>query len=222
VKLNWYKQAILEEAYGGFPSGGYFKSFKEYELGAQRIGEAAHCIIGSCSRIHQGGYEQGGIMHMEEEIGIIRGALEEYQHPIYILQYIEDHQDNISDFYLRSIKSLEENGNKLYALTKSKQAEFNSNDNDFIYNIVINTMKLLEVLSKNMIRSSIEIRSLLNDYDSFKTDKTEDNEKLLLDFYTENEDKIKSSNKLSDVELNTISSLINFYINNYWQKVADQ
>ena len=35
------------QVYGGLPAGGNYRSSTEYEIGAQRIAEAIHCILGS-------------------------------------------------------------------------------------------------------------------------------------------------------------------------------
>ena len=43
----------LDQPYGGIPDGGGYESNTEYEIGAQRIAEAAHCILGSLGKINR-------------------------------------------------------------------------------------------------------------------------------------------------------------------------
>ena len=47
--------------YGGIPGGGGYRPYKEYDVGAQRMAEAAHCILGSIAKIlpHYDQYKRG-------------------------------------------------------------------------------------------------------------------------------------------------------------------
>jgi hypothetical protein len=65
---------------GGLPSGGSFTAFTEYEIGASRIAEAAHCILGSW-----GEYWSGDTLvadfepnHVIEEFHLITKFASEY------------------------------------------------------------------------------------------------------------------------------------------------
>lgn len=79
---------IQTKLYGGIPSGGGFRSNTEYEVGAQRAAEAAHCILGSLGKrvgrdlgwksVYR--FEMG---HIREELGIIKYVMKEYNRSLY-------------------------------------------------------------------------------------------------------------------------------------------
>ncbi len=85
--------------YGGCPSWGGYASYTEYEIGAGRIAEATHCILGSLGKIVTvtkrpdtdldsiggKGLERG---HISEEWHIIQDALEEYSRQLYVEQLL--------------------------------------------------------------------------------------------------------------------------------------
>ena len=90
-KLRWkYAQSSdpLELNYGGMPTGGGYSSATEYEIGAQRIAEETHCILGSLFKIviARKGLESFDIEigHIMEELGLILKDIEEYGRDVYI------------------------------------------------------------------------------------------------------------------------------------------
>lgn len=101
---------IRTQLYGGLPSGGNFNASKELEIGAQRIAEAIHCLLGSLGRNtkryddkspdlgaawDQMQHVEGA--HLKEELGIIEYVLKEYVRPVYT-QQINMHLDpNVAD-----------------------------------------------------------------------------------------------------------------------------
>ena len=79
---------LRSRLYGGMPGGGGYSSNKEYEIGAQRIAEAAHCVLGSLGkgladteRHSLWSIETG---HLNEEMGIIEKCIKEYSRPLYL------------------------------------------------------------------------------------------------------------------------------------------
>ena len=95
----------LTSHYGGLPASGGFGSWMEYEIGAARIAEATHCILGSISKLYAGSgsdplknimYERA---HFKEELGIITSDASEYSRDLYIKQIAS---------YLREGEPLEE------------------------------------------------------------------------------------------------------------------
>lgn len=113
------QQCALDQLYGGMPEAGNYKAYTEYEIGAQRIAEAAHCILGSAGKVHSAmqrekdhpyspwSIEEG---HFREEIGIIRKTLKEYSKPVYT-----DRAWFRTDYRFDSLKSMRENSPKLEA-----------------------------------------------------------------------------------------------------------
>lgn len=83
-------QCALDQLYGGMPGAGGFEANTEYEVGVQRIAEAAHCILGSAGKVWNSQrrgetdtgfrFEKG---HFNEEMGIIDKSIREYSKPIY-------------------------------------------------------------------------------------------------------------------------------------------
>jgi hypothetical protein len=71
------------------PTGGGFKSNTEYEVAASNMAEAAHCILGSLAKLDSDTpffIEKG---HIEEEMGIIQGAMREYTKEIYLTRVFQ-------------------------------------------------------------------------------------------------------------------------------------
>jgi len=63
--------------------GGYI-SYTEYEVGAQRIAEEAHCILGSLHKLAVGSWKDVELGHIQEEIDLMKYNVNEYAKPLYI------------------------------------------------------------------------------------------------------------------------------------------
>jgi hypothetical protein len=75
----------IEKIYGGIPTGGGFAPNVEFEVGLQRMAEAAHCILGSLHRAYYTrGYLSGEFAHIEEEFDLIKGFQREYSKDLYV------------------------------------------------------------------------------------------------------------------------------------------
>ena len=81
----------LSRPYGGVPDAGGYDCSTEYEVGAQRIAEATHCILGSLHKVYTNpdlAERYGGIKmergHIMEEIRIIKRSIAEYSRPMYL------------------------------------------------------------------------------------------------------------------------------------------
>jgi hypothetical protein len=84
--------------YGGLPGGGGFRPVTEYLVGAARIFEAAHCVIGSLVRMQGDPDNRGELAHIEEEMDIIgRKGILDYGRDIqpYSLDPNVSHSDTI-------------------------------------------------------------------------------------------------------------------------------
>lgn len=128
------KSCSLDQPYGGMPESGGYNPITEYEIGAQRIAEAAHCILGS---LHKGKarkdagnpnweIEQG---HIEEEFQIIENAVEEYARPLYSKQltregmidlYGEVHEDRMK-IAKKSVQHIKKVSPKLAELAEERK-----------------------------------------------------------------------------------------------------
>jgi hypothetical protein len=116
--------------YGGMPAGGGYTSATEYEIGAQRIAEAAHCLLGSLGSVGPGDdwgmmlkYERG---HIHEELGIITDAMREYSRDLYsrrmtdVSMYKAEHRPDAWNYVEQSVESIRKASPKLAARAKEK------------------------------------------------------------------------------------------------------
>lgn len=80
---------IRDQLYGGLPTGGGYGTATEYEIGAQRLAEAVHCILGSLGRHIGKDRDDWAQMirtqseHIREETGIIKKVVGEYAKDVY-------------------------------------------------------------------------------------------------------------------------------------------
>jgi hypothetical protein len=88
AKRNSGRCPLRSKLYGGIRSGGGYGPTTEFEIGAQVIAEAAHCILGSLGRHLGHGDDWAGMKrvergHLHEELGIIKDAITEYSRTLY-------------------------------------------------------------------------------------------------------------------------------------------
>lgn len=119
--------------YGGIPTGGGFQSFTEYEIGAQRIAEACHCILGSVGKLAVGyrdkapwaewrkllAYEED---HIAEEIGLVTKFLTEYSRPTYDAR-VNTPRDGYLEWVDKTVHSMRTQGPKLASLARRRRQE---------------------------------------------------------------------------------------------------
>tara|TARA_Y100000310_G_scaffold60467_1_gene55793 strand:+ start:1997 stop:3091 length:1095 start_codon:yes stop_codon:yes gene_type:complete len=119
--------------YGGMPSGGGFQPYTEYEIGAMRIAEACHCLLGSLGKLHDRrlddapwsrwrellAYERA---HLEEEFGIVVKAVHEYNRPLYT-ERINHPRQGYGVQVERTVHSLRERGPRLSDLARRRRDE---------------------------------------------------------------------------------------------------
>jgi len=97
-------------SYGGLPTGGGYGSDKEYEIGAQSIAEAVHCILGSLGR-HVGDNDWAKMLdieqgHIHEELGIVKKTLGEYSKSLYIEQLNKTQGDAYTEKCIAGIRDV--------------------------------------------------------------------------------------------------------------------
>ena len=66
------------------PTGGRFGAFTEYEIAAQNMAEAAHCILGSLAKLNSNTPFWVEKDHIKEEMGIIEKTMKEYTRDVYL------------------------------------------------------------------------------------------------------------------------------------------
>lgn len=74
---------ISTKLYGGLQGGTAYGSSTEYIIGANKIQEALHCILGSLGRDVGAGVGMAEAGHIKEEFGIIEKTVKEYSRPLY-------------------------------------------------------------------------------------------------------------------------------------------
>jgi hypothetical protein len=78
---------LRQHPYGKIKTCGGYRHYTEYEIGAGRMAEAAHCVLGSLVRSVGADGEvdltQGELAHIDEELGIIKRVQREYSQELY-------------------------------------------------------------------------------------------------------------------------------------------
>lgn len=155
---------IKTQIYGGLPGGGGYGSGTEYEIGAQQIAEAAHCILGSIGKTFSGNdlrLERGHIM---EELGIIKRAVKEYAKPLYTerifrnpeevraMHYKEDYIDTVLGYSKKSVESIRTNSPKLERIARAKKQAIDKDYDPALQTLIEATYDVVIVLAQEMAR----------------------------------------------------------------------
>lgn len=121
---------LRTKLYGGLPSGGGFGSTTEFEVGAQRIAEAAHCLLGSLGRDVSGRGTWSSVVraesgHIKEEFGIIEQVAKEYSKPVYRQRltefddYLPQYREKVEKQAEKSVSSILQAAPKLIQTVKA-------------------------------------------------------------------------------------------------------
>ena len=109
----------LDRAYGNINTGGGYIPYTDYELGAQRIAEALHCILGSLHHTHRLRNQKWSSRHDEEahireELGIIKKCQREYSNKRYTEgDWWKGYHSHASEYPKESIKHIKTASKKL-------------------------------------------------------------------------------------------------------------
>lgn len=150
----------LSQQYGGIPGGGGYGSATEYEIGAQRIAEAAHCILGSCGKSHLG-IETG---HIKEEIRIIEDAIEEYSRPIYLSPENFRLDTKYAQKTLKNLVTVSKRLKQLAISNKKKIGDVEPERKD----IAEKSYDVLIALADAMMKTQLPYGTLINQFDNPK------------------------------------------------------
>lgn len=141
--------------YGGMPEVGGYGCATEYEIGAQRIAEAAHCILGSIAKCVNHGddpiknlpYEKG---HILEELGIIKNCQQEYGRPLYNERVWRDPENEYSKMTIDSILKVSP---KLSQTAINMRQQLDSSYPKEIYQVAYKSYSVINQLAKAMEKS---------------------------------------------------------------------
>lgn len=146
----------LDEIFGGIPGGGGFDSRTEYEIGAQRIAEACHCILGSLTKVKRRSeyWEKMGLSyeesHIMEELSIIKKSVEEYARDVYVKQLNERHDNKYVISMMNELPIISRN---LIILASEKKKNLNPNNEICVLNVAKYTYDVLINLGMAMKES---------------------------------------------------------------------
>jgi len=159
---------LRDITYGGIKTGGGFNATKELEVGAQRMAEAAHCILGSLGRHLGSNRSDWDVMvrletgHLREEMGLIEKFLDEYARDIYINQinggwrdYKPEYQESSRKYIEMFRKSVLKNAPKLIISAKENATKLFKNKSGIpmvVFNAAISSYLVLVRLAESMLR----------------------------------------------------------------------
>lgn len=157
-RLYEASQCVLDQLYGGMPEVGWFGAYTEYEVGAQRIAEAAHCILGSATKVYrdqQNGDIQYGFNrergHFNEEMGIIDKSLDEYSKSLYNERVFLQ-----SEYRYDSIESMKRTAPKLRRRAQQQREKLLAEEHKFhphLWDIAYWSYRTIESLTDAIERS---------------------------------------------------------------------
>lgn len=139
--------------YGGIPPGGGYDAYTEYEVGAQRIAEEAHCILGSLYKIERwGGAWETEVEHIFEEMGLIERDVRDYGRDDYIGQWWRGYpQESLES--MREVSPVV----KDRAVYRLRQLEAHREEIDpYNYDVAVECYRLLEELAEQVYLSVVE------------------------------------------------------------------
>lgn len=156
---------VRSKLYGGIPDGGGYATHSELEVGAQRIAEAAHCVLGSLGRnLGAEGQDWGRMLkfelgHIEEETDLIAGLVKEYAKPLYLKRLVGAYIAGETSAQ-KSVVSILKASKSLHATaSKAREAlsKYRGEMPDDVYRTALITYGLLVDLSKAMNNSMSEL-----------------------------------------------------------------
>jgi len=165
--LTYLKESLISEndscplslPYGGISGGGGFGHNTEYEVGANLIAEAVHCILGSLYKMKGTDYSSKNIEeeHIREELKIVKNALKEYSNPLYISDWWRVGEDSYE-----TISNIKKVSPKLIMV--SQQAKTKLNVPSPYKEVAINSYDVLIALAEAMDKSVRHPRELDSTY----------------------------------------------------------
>jgi hypothetical protein len=165
------EQCPLGKMYGGIPTGGGYIPNVEFEVGLQRMAEAAHCILGSLNRaFYEIGYISGEKKHIKEEFDLIKRDQREYSKDLYIGRVFPLERE----YGPKAVESIRKNAPKLIKLAKDLMRKLDKSRYPKeayelakqTYQFIIDLSEAgLKTVSENNIDGMTIKRNYLNDLD---------------------------------------------------------
>ena len=152
MKLKKYlkEQCPLQTQYGEMIGQGGFGNNTEYEIGASRMAEAAHCILGSLAKLNNNTPFWVEKDHVKEEFGIIEKGAREYGKDLYI---DPNRMDMNSSYVQDTIKSVKRNSPILRSSAESAMRRLDKKLPKEIKRLAEETYKFLIELAVQLLGS---------------------------------------------------------------------
>ena len=149
-----HKCPLETSIFGEIPDGGGYSSATEYEIGGQRMAEAAHCILGSLGRFITRDdkplwVEMG---HIKEEMGLIEKFMDEYARYLYIDRLKEKIADG-NKYGMMSVDSIKKNSPRLKRAAKSARDRVGKDLPKIVREVAIATYNFIISLAEHMYDS---------------------------------------------------------------------
>lgn len=153
--------------YCGIPTGGGYGARSEYQLGAQRIAEETHCVLGSLyKKAHGSGVEIG---HIREELNLIKKDVNEYSKNIYLEPFF--YGNRLYDKKEKIFKEIKKNSKKLLKRAKKELKALNNCPSEYrnkgLINVAEKCYLLLIELAESM-KHSVETDDRINAFSGKK------------------------------------------------------
>jgi hypothetical protein len=150
---------IRSKWFGGIPGGGGYQVNTEYEVGAQRMAEAVHCILGSLGKFFKTWPSTLATEHehIQEEMGLIEKFMKEYSRDLYSDRVRTGSgmfgEKPKEDFSQKTVDSINQNSPKLRANAEKMKKRWMAQDDvpkevmevgKWCYIVLIDMTKALE------------------------------------------------------------------------------
>lgn len=134
--------------FGGIPGGGGFEANTEWEIGGQRLAEAAHCIIGSLVKMVDSKYKiDNELGHIDEELGIIEREQKEYGRDWYTND-LEKRLEDGNEWGIKTINSIKKNAPRLEKIASKAKDNLGKDIPAPIRDVGVNSYWYLIALAK--------------------------------------------------------------------------
>jgi len=156
---------IKTKLYGGLPGGGGYGSGTEYEVGAQQMAEAVHCILGSIGKAEGGNDYRIERGHIEEELGIVMHVLNEYSKDLYTdriwtseeqlraAKYKEEWIDRLLGYAQKSVNSIRANSPVLERTARAMKSAVSKDYDPVVQQLIEDCYDVVIVLAQEMGKS---------------------------------------------------------------------
>ena len=175
-----HKCPLESSMFGEIPGGGGYEPHTEYEIGAMRMAEAAHCILGSLSRYTTRDDKPLWVElgHIKEEMGIIENSMQEYSRNLYI-DRLKEKVKEANKYGIQSVDSILKNSPRLKKAATSARSRLNKkNLPKSVYQLAFSTYSFIMSLADAMedsvdfepFTSAYKKRDLINAMNVLKRD----------------------------------------------------